>query len=80
MVEAMIFLAMDKPIVSNFVKEILVLMDARSQHLRTDAIRTVEILWQEMGKGHTSVIFAQVNDKNVYDIFEYLTNCLNLKV
>ena len=66
---------MDKPIVSNFVKEILVLMDARSEHLRTDAIHTVEILWQEMGMEHTSVIFEQVNDKNVHDIFESLTNC-----
>ena len=56
MVEAPIFLGMDNPIVSNFVKLMLVLMDVPSWHLRADAIRTADILSQEMGMEHTSVI------------------------
>ena len=76
MVEAPIFLAIHKLIVSNFVKEILVSMDVRFWHLRANALRTAEVLLQGTEMGHTSVIVAQVNDKNVYRLFEYLNNCL----
>ena len=72
MEEAQIFFSFQKVLALNFVKKVLFLMDVLTWPLMEYALRTVDIFLEEMEKGHTSVIIAQVNDKLDDSNFEFI--------
>ena len=78
MEEAQILFTSQKLIVINFVKKVLFLMDVRTWPLMAYALRTVDILLEEMEKGHTNAIIAQnnnaVNNKKDDRHFEFMTH------